>query len=124
MDELLPDSRLKDREKGTVSILHPAVMNRLNWAPIFCANCGAAGGYVPQETTTFAFYLCNPCAEKWSALAGTMQVPDEVFWEKVRQAELEEYGHVLSTPEVIQALNDGDGALAKLAKEAPKGPQG
>jgi hypothetical protein len=119
-EELLPDSRLKDQHKGEVSILHPVVMNRLNWAPIFCANCGKPGGYVPQETTTFAFYLCNPCAEKWSPLAGTMQVPDEVFWEKVRQAEIEQYGHVLSTPELLKALEEGDSALAKLAKDKPK----
>jgi hypothetical protein len=118
--EVLPDSRLKDRDKGAISILHPVVMNRLNWVPIFCANCGAPGGWVPEDTTTFAFYLCNPCAEKWSPLAGTMAVPDEIFWQKVRDAEMEQYGRVLSTPEVIGALNDPESVLSKLAKEAPK----
>jgi hypothetical protein len=118
--EVLPDSRLKDRDKGAISILHPVVMNRLNWVPIFCANCGAPGGWVPEDTTTFAFYLCNPCAEKWSPLAGTMAVPDEVFWQKVRDAEMEQYGRVLSTPEVIEALNDPESVLSKLAKERPK----
>jgi hypothetical protein len=117
-NEILPDSRLKDN-RGTVRL---PFANRMpmNWVPIFCANCGAPGGWVPEDTTTFAFYLCNPCAEKWSPLAGTMAVPDEVFWQKVRDAEMEQYGRVLSTPEVIEALNNPESVLSKLAKEAPK----
>jgi hypothetical protein len=116
--DLLPDSRLKDN-KGALRL---PFANRMpmNWVPIFCANCGAPGGWVPEDTTTFAFYLCNPCAEKWSPLAGTMAVPDEVFWQKVRDAEMEQYGRVLSTPEVIEALNDPESVLSKLAKERPK----
>jgi hypothetical protein len=116
--ETLPDSRLKDN-KATVRLPWANVCP-MNWVPIFCANCGAPGGWVPEESTTFAFYLCNPCAEKWSPLAGTLAVPDEVFWQKVHDAEMERYGRVLSSPEVIRALDDPESVLAKLAKEAPK----
>jgi len=118
-EELLPDSRLKDTGKGNVRLPFANVMP-MNWVPIFCANCGASGGFVPEENCTFAFYLCNNCAEKWSPLAGTMAVPDEVFWEKVRQAQIEKYGRELSQQEIAAALDDEESVLSKLAKEAPK----
>jgi hypothetical protein len=53
--DTLPDSRLK-QSKGLV---HggPAGQFRMNWVPIYCANCGAAGGLVPEENKTFAFWL-------------------------------------------------------------------
>jgi hypothetical protein len=88
--------------------------------PIFCANCGKPGGYVPSENCTFAFYLCNPCAEKWSPLAGTLAVPDEVFWQKVKDAQIEKYGRELTAAEIQAALADQESVLAKLAKDAPK----
>ena len=117
--DTLPDSRLKDAGKGIVRLPF-ANLCPMNWVPIFCANCGAAGGYVPEENCTFAFYLCNACAEKWSPLAGTMAVPDEVFWQKVKEAQIEKYGRELTAPEVEAALKDGDSILARLAKDAPK----
>jgi len=74
--ELLPDSRLQVA-KGVVR--GPGG----NWVPIFCANCGGPGGYVPEENMTFAFWLCNACAETFGPIAATMMVPDEVFWAEV-----------------------------------------
>jgi hypothetical protein len=81
--DLLPDSRLQHRECGTIR--GPGG----NWVPIFCANCGAPGGVVPEENMTFAFYLCNACYEQYGAIAGTMAVPDEVFFAQIaaRRAE-------------------------------------
>ena len=117
--ETLPDSRLKD-SKGTVRLPFASICP-MNWVPIFCANCGAPGGWVPEETTTFAFYLCNSCAEKWSPLAGTLAVPDEVFWQKVKDAQIEKYGRELTREEIVAALEDQESALAKLARDAPKG---
>jgi len=116
--DTLPDSRLKD-SKGTVRLPFASICT-MNWVPIFCANCGAPGGWVPEETTTFAFYLCNSCAEKWSPLAGTMCMPDEVFWQKVKDAQIERYGRELTAPEIREALKDGDSILARLAKDAPR----
>lgn len=53
------------------------------WIPIFCANCGKPGGAVPEENTTFAFYLCNSCVEQHGPIAATMMVKDEEFWTEI-----------------------------------------
>lgn len=90
------------------------------WVPIFCANCGADGGWVPEASANFAFYLCVPCAEKWAPLAATMLVPDEVFWASVKDAQLEHDGRELATTEVVESLKDGSHYLAKLAKDRPR----
>ena len=91
--------------------------NGIPWVPIFCANCGKDGGYVPEEASDFAFYLCDPCAEKWSPLAGTMAIPDEVFWENVKQTQIEAYGRELTGPEIAEALKDEHHVLTKLARD-------
>ena len=78
MIEILPDSRTIS---GRGAIRGPGG----SWTPIFCANCGTAGGRVPEENMTFAFWLCNPCWEKHGAIAGTMVTPDEVFWAEVAE---------------------------------------
>jgi hypothetical protein len=70
---LLPDSRPKIQRNVQFHL-------GLNWTPIYCANCGADGGFVPEDNCNFAFYLCNSCAEKLPPIEGTYRVPDEVFW--------------------------------------------
>lgn len=90
-----------------------------DWLYLFCANCGADGGRV-QETDLpqqFAFYLCQPCADKYGQVAGTYMEPDAVFWEKVKQAQLEKFGRELEPFEVVEALKDSDHILSKLARE-------
>jgi hypothetical protein len=84
--------------------------------PVFCANCGKLHGYVPSENTTFACWLCNECAEKYgTSLAGYL-MPDEVYWERVRQ---ETSGLTFSR---VQALAESAwGSLSKLIREQPKG---
>ncbi len=90
------------------------------WIPIFCANCSCDGGWIPEETKDFAFYLCVPCADKWEPLTGTMLVPDEVFWDKVNAAQIEKYGRILEPHEQIEELKIGDSMLSKLARERYK----
>ena len=68
----LPESRCLD-PKGLM------VSRAGTWVPVFCANCGKAGGMVP-ETSTFAFYLCDACAETHGVIANTLMVPDEAFF--------------------------------------------
>ena len=87
------------------------------WIPIYCANCGADGGFVPEEAATFAFYLCDVDAEKWSPLAGLMAIPDEVFWEKVKQTQIETFGRELTGDEIVEALKDEHHVLTKLARD-------
>lgn len=89
------------------------------WKPIFCASCGGDGGLVPEAHCDFAFYLCQGCADKYGNIAGYMMTPDEVFWEKVKQAQLEEYGRELFPEEVVEALKDENSIIAKLAKDKP-----
>lgn len=105
---LLPDCRLKTE---TITQRHW----NLNWQPIFCANCGKSGGWVPEETT-FIFYLCDPCAVKHGNIDGTYMVPDEVFFQEVKNAQLEEFGRELSVPELTEALKDEESVLSKIGR--------
>jgi len=100
--EILPDSRLHV-PKRVVRGEHKTAnyKNMLNWVPIFCANCGVEGGFVPEETCNFAFYLCQSCADKLPPLEGTYVEPDVVFWEKVKLAQLETYGRELAAEEIV-----------------------
>lgn len=95
--------------------------NGMFWVPIFCANCGADGGMVPEETKDVAFYLCdsnqNDCAARYGPIAGTMPIPDEVFWAAVRAECLAQKGRDFTAEEVILAINDETNPLAKLARE-------
>jgi hypothetical protein len=87
------------------------------YIPFFCANCGCDGGWVHESSKDFAFYLCSPCFSKHGAVAGTMAIPDEVFWARVKAAQLEEFGRELLPHEVVEALKDSDNILSKLARD-------
>ena len=77
-EDILPDSRTK-RTVGRV--FSKGLFS--TWVPIYCANCAADGGLVPEENMTFAFWLCNNCFETFGKIAGVMMIPDEVFWREV-----------------------------------------
>jgi len=95
--------------------------NGMKWIPIYCANCGKDGGMVMEGdwslVKNFAFYLCDPCGEKWSALVDMAISPDEAFWAKVKQAQLEAFGRELTEIELVEALKDGDHILTKLSRD-------
>lgn len=110
MAELLPDSRMK--QPGG-SVRRPDGW----WQPIFCANCGVSGGLVPEENMTYAFYLCPPCGEKYGAMAHFYMMPDDVFFQKVSEEQLDRYGRFLNPVELLRALEDADHPLAKLARD-------
>jgi hypothetical protein len=117
----LPDSRARQAKKVT-RIGTP--YGKLNHVPVYCANCGALCLWVTEENCTFMFYLCEGpetknCAAKWAELAGTLAVPDEIFFEKVKQAQIEEFGRVLSAPEILEVVKDENHILSKLAKDGP-----
>ena len=112
--DLLPDCRLTTRPAG----IHRGVAG--TWLPVFCANCGRDGGLVPEETTTFLFYLCNPCAETHGQIAGTLHMPDEVFFQRLAEAQLERYGHYLSPAEWGQVSEDPSHPLHTLLREQPR----
>lgn len=110
---ILPDSRLR--------IPKNVVRGKwgLNWAPIFCASCGKDGGLVPEDhlNCNFVCYLCDPCAEKMGDFTGLYVEPDAVFWEKVKQAQLEKEKRELTGAEVAEALKDSTHYLSKLVKD-------
>lgn len=106
MPDILPDSRMQDRRQFV-----PGPGG--NWVPIFCANCHREGGLVPEENMSFAFWLCNPCFAKCGELTIGLVMPDQVFWEEVKQAQLAKYGHIPTADEVIVSLAD-TGSLESL----------
>lgn len=107
------------RPKVTRNVMRVAGTG-LNWVPLFCGNCHKdSGTFVPEENCNFAFYLCNPCAEKWSPLVDTYVVPDEVFWKKVHEEQIEKYGRELEPFELVEALKDDNNPLTKLCKDRP-----
>jgi hypothetical protein len=106
---LLPDSRAK----------HVKRIFRFGqaWVPVFCANCGKEGGMCPEENMTFIFYQCNACHEKLGHITGTMVMPDEVFYKKLAEEQLENYGRFLSEQELIMVVEEDASPLATLLKE-------
>lgn len=111
--EILPDSRLK-----SVFTTKGAVMVAGNWwQPIYCANCHVRGGLVPEEHCTFAFWLCNACAETHGAIANTYTEPDAVFWQRVNDMQVETYGRVLSPREQAAELDTVDSPLSRLSRQ-------
>ena len=75
--DILPDSRLQ----VTRGLQFSAAWGCMAM-PIFCANCGADGGYVPEDCT-FACYLCNECSREQPLPLGLYVMPDEQFWARV-----------------------------------------
>lgn len=112
MPEILPSS-IPKRRKVDHSISAPG----MNWIYIFCANCGKDGGRVLENDYDFAFYLCDPCAETHGAISGTVMVPDEVFWQKIVDAQVEKYGRILTFEETAIQLQDSTSLMSKLKKE-------
>ena len=117
-ENVLPDSRMAS-PTGVIRIEF-GEWGRLNMQPIFCANCGKLGAYVPEANMTFAFWLCDhPCADQWATLAGTYTTTDEVFFATAAQEMLEQYGHFLTEEEILKAEVEKTGSFAKLLKESP-----
>ena len=92
------------------------------WYILYCASCGEEGGrvlenYLPEQ---FAFYLCTPCAEKYGEVAGCTATPDDVFFKKVQEAMIEQYGHILNESEILQQLEDSSSVVSKLEREAQR----
>jgi hypothetical protein len=108
---LLQDSRARETRAG--------VYRAGRWhVPVFCGSCGKDDGQmVPEDACDFAFYLCEPCAETYGALDGVEMIPDEVWFARIRDAQLEEYGRELSLIEQIDELANPDSALSKLARD-------
>jgi hypothetical protein len=104
MAETLPDSRA--RHGVSFDQGHAGT-----WVPVFCANCGAEGGRCPAENMSFLFYLCNKCAETHGAIANTMMMPDEIFFQRLAEEQQERYGRPLTPPEWERVSEDASHPL-------------
>ena len=40
---------------------------------------------MPEDNASFAFYLCNNCADRWGPIANTYSEPDALFWERIHK---------------------------------------
>lgn len=95
----------------------------MNWTPVYCANCGADGGLVPEEHIQFVTYICPKCEPSIGIPAHAMAVPDEVFFQRVADEQLEKYGRMLTPSELIAVLDNGDHPLTKLVRERMQLPE-
>lgn len=87
---------------------------------LVCASCDADGGEVSEGLVSmhgFAFYLCIPCEKKYGVPVGAMRMPDEVFWDRVRQEMLDKYGRLLSADELLVLAADGNSTIGKLLRD-------
>ena len=75
---------------------------------------------IPSEGMTFLFYLCNFCAETHGKIAGTMMMPDEIFFEKLAQAQFERYNRYLTAEEWGRVGEDSSHPLWTLLQEQPQ----
>lgn len=119
---VLPDSRARV-SRGAVRRVD-SFGNVSNYIPVYCHNCGKDNGYVPEENCTFAFWLCDPCAEKWGDHLWDHYVePDLVFWQRVKEEQLDKHQRELGPLELLKELEDPTTPLAKMFKERlAKGP--
>jgi hypothetical protein len=115
---LLPSSVPREI-KGVTFRRHPLLGTQIAYIKIYCANCGRFSGEIPEATKDFAFWLCDPCAEKWSPIAGTYLVPDEVWFERNKQEMIAREGRELTGPEIVERMRDPNHYLNKLVKDRP-----
>jgi len=113
--EILPSSICRE-PKGVM------VVGGQKQFPIFCANCGVDGGFVPEPSKDFAFYLCdedrNNCSGKWSHMVDYMIVPQEKFWEIARLEQLARLGRLMTVEEILEAERDPNHWLWTLERSA------
>lgn len=113
--DILPSSLTKT-PKVDVSMSRDGAV----WLYLFCANCGVDSGYRVRETwlpKQFAFYLCDDCVQKYGAPAAMMMEPDMVFWKRVAEIQIEEFGHILSDQELVVQLDDLSSSMSKLERD-------
>ncbi len=99
---------------------HDFVDGKIAWIPVFCASCCKRGPRVPEvqiQSGGYVCWLCDGCAEKLGPQTDLMLVPEEVFWAKFEQAQIEKYGRTLEPFELELQLGDPNSFASKLARE-------
>ncbi len=114
MTDILPDSRPRET-KGRVTGPNGTV-----WIPIYCINCGASTGGVPEEMMTFVCFICDDCVGKHGVIANLYLEPDAVFWKKVEDYQLEKAGRLMTEIEIVKEINNPSESMRRLLLDAPK----
>jgi hypothetical protein len=121
--DILPSSVTKVIRDGKSGIFD-LTGEMIEWVPVFCASCGVGGMRVPLVQIAsggFVAWFCeaaqNNCAERYRDQTMFAKIPDEVFWAKVKQAQLESYGRELFAHEIEDQLHDPNSLMSKLARE-------
>ena len=88
----------------------------------YCCSCGAVQGEAPEAAIQKSlFVLCGSategCMAKYGHQAFLSALPDEVYFAKFAEAQLEEVGHYVGPAELDRILDDVNHPLAKLARE-------
>jgi hypothetical protein len=122
--DILPDSRANNVTVGSKMVDWPMPGGktvRIEVVLVYCANCGEPHGYVPKENTTFAFYMCQQCFEKYGNVPGTWAMPDDEFNQNVAHEIEERYGHELTEEELYREVCNGTlgPVLEALVKDSP-----
>lgn len=107
--DILPECRARD----TKGMIFTAVGV---YVPFFCGNCGKECGSCPEENMNFMFYLCPKCEETHGQLTVGMRLPDEDFWELLKQEQMNGYGHYLTQEELAKVVEEDASPLATLLK--------
>jgi len=115
--DILPSSWLREPKRSV-----PHVFGSIPGTNAYCANCGRKGPLIPDVSglelrENFHCWLCDACAEKWGPLLGLQLMPDEAFFQKVKEAQLEKYQRELTPDELLKELSDPNSTLSKLARE-------
>lgn len=121
---LLPDSRLKDRNKLTIMGDWPMPDGstvRVELSPVFCVGCGKPYGYVPKDNTVGATYICDDCYREDEECFTGMVVSDEQFVRDVAHEMVAKYGRPLTDLEVYALLEQDklSRELKALIKDSP-----
>jgi hypothetical protein len=123
-EHVLPDSRLRDRNLGTVMgdwLLPSGETVRIEASPVHCANCGLFLTYVPKDNTSSTFFLCRKCFERHGVVPGTHATPEDEFNRKLEAEMAERFGRTMTAEELVAAEQLGQlgSGLELLARESP-----
>jgi hypothetical protein len=73
----------------------------------------------------FLFVLCDPCAETHGDIAHTYVEPDAVFYTRLREEQLEQYGRELTVGELAAEIDRGKftALVSDWERQVSKGKQ-
>ncbi len=87
---------------------------------VYCASCGKDSGTLISVNATSVFWVCDDnanCFEKYKSSLRYIAVPQEVYFETLKQEQLEQHGRVLTNEELHAVAEANTSPLATLINE-------